>query len=376
MKSTKKDGHSRSRQTRTQQLRSCIILMSGKTTSPPNPSIFFEAVFESFVSAIETTGVIERYIKIAGHTICLRFAGYSLIPKIMPALAHLTVEVESGADLTICLWDSVTTNAPSLDVIVDAQWSLHSRRGVLNILDNKQNLALFWVRNPSLSVFKLAAPCQLIFHWWLRDQGLYLIHSAVVGLDIGAAMVVGNSGSGKSTSALTCAHAGMKYLADDRCVVALDPAPIAYTLYNSGKVEPGQLHHFPRFQHAFTNLDALNTQKALLYTQQTAPDKLVLQLPLKVILSARLTYQTETTISPIKPMEVCQVLASSTMIYTPGWSQEDLRAAVKLVQKVPCYALNLGTDLWQIPDVISRTITQMTIIDQNAQQQQYATFSQ
>ncbi len=351
--------------------------MNSKSTPPPDPAAFFEAVHLSFQHAVKSTGSIDRYIQIAGHTIRLHFAGPSLIPTITPALEHLASNGEhSTADLTICLWDSSTTDAPLLNEMGDTTWMLHSRRGelldysddnyqtalqvdagILNILDKKHNLALSWVQHPTQSIFKLAAPCQLILHWWLRERGLLMIHSAAVGLEKGAALLVGQSGAGKSTASLACLHTGMKYLADDRCLMTLDPKPRVYALYNSGKIIPSQIHHFPRFQHAITNPTALSTDKALLFVKQTAPEQIALHLPIKVILLARLTYQKKTTISPIKPLVVCQILASSTMIYAPGWSQADLRGAAQLVQQVPCYAINMGTDIWQIPKLISQTIT-------------------
>ena len=342
----------------------------------PNPSAFFEAVYLSFQHACHTAPVINRYFQIAGYTILLRFAGSSLIPSITPALEHVAIDAAPpSVDLTICLWDSATTNAPLLDELGKVSWMVNSRRGeflnysdnryqtamqvdagILNVYDKERNLALSWIRQPELSLFKMAAPCQDIFHWWLRERKLLMVHGAAVGLEMGAALIVGNSGAGKSTTALVCAHAGMKYLADDRCVLALNPEPHVFALYNSGKILPNQLSLFPCFKHGINRPKIADNEKALMFLQRALPDQVARDLPLAVILLARLSYQKATSISPVKPMKVCQTLAGSTMIYTPGWSQEDLKGSSRLVLSAPCYMINLGTDIWQIPEVISQQI--------------------
>ena len=242
--------------------------MTDQSTQPPDPSAFFEALFLNFQRSTLSLPIIDRYYQIAGYTVLLRFAGPSLVPHITPALEHLRIErILTSADLTICLWDGAAIDAPLIDKSWGSSSTKNSRRGelldycddnfqtalqveagILSILDRRRNLALGWVKNTVFSVSKLASPCQLILHWWLREKGLFMIHSAAVGLDQGAALLVGQSGAGKSTTALACLYAGMKYLADDRCVMTLNPKPRVYAMYNTGTILGSQLHHYPRFQ--------------------------------------------------------------------------------------------------------------------------------
>ena len=75
-----------------------------------SPEGFFESVLQTFQQATQGEGtVIERFYRIHDRTICLRFAGESLIRPLTPALAHLETAPTKDPDLTICLWDDDST---------------------------------------------------------------------------------------------------------------------------------------------------------------------------------------------------------------------------------------------------------------------------
>jgi hypothetical protein len=59
---------------------------------------------------------------------------------------------------------------------------------------------------------------------------------------------------------------------------------------------------------------------------------------------------------PISPVEALKALAPSTLFQLIGASQKDLRAMAELVRKVPCYRLELGTDLAAIPRAIEQLL--------------------
>ena len=53
----------------------------------------------------------------------------------------------------------------------------------------------------------------------LQSMGVYLIHAGAVSLDDQALLLVGDSGSGKSTTALALVSAGCRYIGDDGCLI-------------------------------------------------------------------------------------------------------------------------------------------------------------
>ena len=75
------------------------------------PEAFFGKVYSSFLRAVEAIGGAHEYFyEVGGYSLRLRFAGPAMVPLITRALSHLEKQPGLRADLTICLWDSVSTN--------------------------------------------------------------------------------------------------------------------------------------------------------------------------------------------------------------------------------------------------------------------------
>src|SRR5690606_2448605 len=72
---------------------------------------FFRATCAAFDEAAYRAGVVERFFRPAGQTICFRFAGDALVPLLAPALQPCEVP-PSPAALTIRVWDSGSAGVP------------------------------------------------------------------------------------------------------------------------------------------------------------------------------------------------------------------------------------------------------------------------
>lgn len=339
--------------------------------TPLVPADFFASIRARYPLAEAAVGLVERSYLIGGQQFRLRLAGSALIPQLTPALDHLAVAASPGRDgLTIYVWDSVSTGVPfqidswsalrpglsgHLSAYSDDRFTaaIQPDAGLLTLLDRTTNTGLYWAQHIDLPVFEQSAPFKLILHWWLRDRGYVMIHAAAVGTADGAALLIGQTGSGKSTAALTCLAAGMQYLADDRCLITTGASPRVYALYNSGKVAPAQARRLAKLTAAFQPSSTARAEKAVLFAHHWFPEQVSPCLPIKVILLAQLAHAPATRLEAIRPMTALQTLAASTMIYAPGWSQVDLEVMADLVQQIPCYRLQLGSDQERIPEVIA-----------------------
>jgi hypothetical protein len=169
-------------------------------------------------------------------------------------------------------------------------------------------------------------------------------------------LLAGRGGSGKSTTALACLSAGMRYAADDYCLLANDPQPTVYSLYNTGKLETAQAQRFPQLAHLARN----SGDKAVFFLNEQFPAQLVAEMPLRAILLPRVTGQRETILQPAAPGEALQALAPSTIFQLPGGGAADFRFLAVLVKQLPCYRLGLGTEIERIPQVISRLLESLS----------------
>ncbi len=339
------------------------------------PQSFWRTLDHACERAINLTGPVERTYTLAGYRVRLRFAGPALLPALTPALEHLqTANTAAPPDLTISLWDSAATGTPfparlpppaeigrrgELPAYSDTRFLAAAQTDIraFSLLDCHENQALYWTAEAAaLPVFERAAPLKIILHWWLRERGLPLIHAGAIGTGDGAVLLVGATGTGKSTSTLACLSAGLQYISDDRCVLALNPQPRALCLYNAAKLRHDQMQRFPQLLPAVTPNNLPAEEKALVFVHQYAPEQLATALPIRALLLARLAHRPETTSGPVSPAQVWRELSTSSLVYQPGMAQDELRLMAELVRRLPCYQLNLGTELQQIPPIIARII--------------------
>jgi hypothetical protein len=220
--------------------------------------------------------------------------------------------------------------------------------------NSKEKTALFWIRNTMLlPYYETGAPLRDIFSWLARQHELQYAHAAAVGTDDGAVLLIGKGGSGKSTSALTCLqHSGFHYFGDDYVLIKHTPHPYVYSLYNSAKLNADHAENFPHLLKYASNLDKLDTEKALIFIKDIFPEKIYHQMPIKAIVLPHVTGLQNSSYTSTSAAHALRALAPSSMFQLPGSSQNTFQYFSQLVRKVPAYILHAGTDFYQIPETI------------------------
>jgi hypothetical protein len=341
-------------------------------------TVFFNRVRDAFRAAEKHAGgAVNRDYTIGGYAVRLKFAGGALVPLLTPALEHLAAPAKAdGADLTICVWDSESTGTPMpprpwgsdeciargdirgfknerIDVALSADV------GAVSLLDAQENLGMFWIRVAAhVPTYERGAPLRSILHWWMRRHGRLLIHAGAVGFRGRGVLLVGKGGSGKSTSALAGMLKGWHYLSDDYCLLAAEAVPRVYSLYNSAKLTAAHLENFPVLQTAVSNPAELAVEKALLYIHNHLPDRMIAELPVDMILLPRVSGLPETRLRPASPTVALRALAPSSLFQLPGTGRFEFLALADFVKRVPCFHLELGTNLDKIPDAILEAFPQ------------------
>lgn len=340
-------------------------------TAQTDPLAFFDNVHERYKKAEAALGgSIDRFYSIAGFVVRFCFAGSALIPYITPALAHLTTEAVANPALTICLWDSASTNTN----MPPPPWQADDYRehGVirgfnnerfhtifmyeatgLNMLDQERNLAIYWVKNAeNIPYWETGSPLCKIFHLWMSKHKVQLAHAAAVGIPSGGVLLVGKGGSGKSTTALSCLNSKLFYISDDYCLLKSDPSSTVFSIYSTGKKNSDDLARLPFLAAIVSNHERLYKEKALYFLNEHFPEKILPSFPLRAILIPRIANETYTTLKTASSAAGLASLAPSTIFQLPGARQEAFQIMSKIAKQVPCYYLNIGTDMTQIAEVI------------------------
>ncbi len=326
------------------------------------------------------------FFEIGGCSIRLCFAGTALQSQLTPALAHLAAPATHEPALTLYLWDSDSTRTPpplfvdSLIRLVRLRWfeELNGRReikrfndarvyatfhlgpDILSVLDRATNIGFYWVPDAQMVPFyEKSAPLQGILSAWLATQGSYYLHAAAVGRADGGVLIVGKGGSGKSTTALACLDGGLEVVGDDYCLLSNVMPPYVSSLYSVAKLESApEQHGLAQFVAAVLNPQRDAEDKALIGLNQFAPEKLLRGFPVRAILIPHITGLSETCLRPSTAFDALQALAPSTLLQLPGSTPAAMHAMAQLVKQVPCYRLDLGTNLEMIPTVIQQLLTQ------------------
>ena len=206
----------------------------------------------------------------------------------------------------------------------------------------------------------------LAAHGWkenpLGTRGYLQVHGASVGTPDGGVLLVGRGGSGKSTVALSSLGSELLYAGDDYVAVAVEPAPRVQSLYSSGKLEPYHAHGLlPHLLPLLSNAERLESEKAVLYVHEHFPEQTTSGFPLAAVFVPRVrASQRESRIVEASRAEAFAALAPSTILQLHTADSTAFAAMKKLVARVPCYGLEVGSDVAGIPGVIADFLARLS----------------
>ncbi|MFC1463693.1 MAG: hypothetical protein ACFLMY_02475 [Candidatus Brachytrichaceae bacterium NZ_4S206] len=327
---------------------------------------FFAQLYDAFDRAAQRSHTQHR-VYVAGRRVRLLIAGEGMM-VLLPALAHLIAPDDNDGDaLTICLWDSASTGVkPPPPPWNEAHYGPHGEirdfntaelrfafdlgRGMLYAWSATRRLALCWASDArDLPAYERGAPLLPVWHWWLSGMGDALLHAAAVSDTGMGVLIVGQGGSGKSTTALACLGAGMDYLGDDYCAVSLGARAHIHSLFCTAKVHHDNLHRLPHLRQAHR----LSEEEKVIFDLRPDFDtRLTQRCELRAILVPAFAGRAGSSLEPVSPGLTLRALAPSTLFQLAGSSAADFARIASVVKQVPCYRLWLGEDINALPAVI------------------------
>lgn len=341
---------------------------------------FLQAIHQAWQQAAQRCAPRQSSYCIGGVIVQLQMIGEALTKRLTPAFTHLATmtpmpPVPPVLIVYLCEGTASGIAMPTIPLQIAQTAKLEEIWGyfvhnenfqlfyqpetqALTLLDYTQNCAYYWIEDAQqLTLSDGGAPLITLLHWWFGHQGSQVVHGAAVGTCDGGVLLVGKSGSGKSTTALACLDAGLAYVGDDYCLVTTQPRPMVYSLYSSGKLHFADLVHFLRFQRALTSEAYIQADKALFFFAEQFCDQIVPALPLKAILLPAIITNTHTTWHVLSPAAALLAVAPSTVLQLVGNKSQSLQQLGRLVRQLPCYRLALGRELHAIPSAIAELLS-------------------
>jgi hypothetical protein len=317
-------------------------------------------------------------IGIAGFRVRIQVVGADLAITMRRAFSHLIAPTVGAPDLTICAWDEAATG-----VTVHGQYSTRRRADDVEILlkvsedgryvCEQRDLGVSWLDTASNRILSCiaSASCQYLderarpFHKlisaWLDERGIQFVHAGLIGCGDTGVLFVGNGGAGKSTSSVVCLRAGLGYLGDD--FVGIEDTGVAYTghgLFSSCLLNVHHLQRFPDLKPHAVRAHQDFEDKSILYLGEVFPSSLRQSVSIAAIMLPRVVQREETTYRRASKAEALFALAPTSVMFLPRPSQKAFDRVAEMVERLPAYWLELGSDIDRIPDAVKAVAAEVS----------------
>lgn len=333
----------------------------------------FDAASARFHSAFATGGTTADYL-IGGRPVRVRVAGAALAEEIDLPLRHLRVAAGAAPEMTFDMWDEAATGieavmgSPLEDIRPFGNFTISDDRRYLG--EQRPSGALWFDRDTRRGVGSIkfmsrrmlderARPFHRLLALWLGDHGIQFVHSGLIARRspdgaMRGVLFVGVSGSGKTTSSISCFRSGLSYLGDD--AVGLEQAGsgfIGHSFYGSCLVDTGHIQRFPDLQ--ARSLPPRNDfeRKAVVYLTPIDETRMAPKVTISAVVLPRIVDRADTGVRPATRGQALLMMAPSSIMSLPIVGHDAMDRLVSLIENVPSYWLELGRDVDQIPGAVN-----------------------
>jgi len=242
----------------------------------------------------------------------------------------------------------------------DGRFIAHRTPHILTCFDRKHRHILAWISDvDELLIYERSRPFYFSLLLWCHDRNLQVVHAGLVALKNRGVLLAGMGGAGKSTVALTCLCAGWTFLSDDYVAVeeAAGGAFVGHSLYSSSHLAPDHLPRFPHLARHALHGNTPQEDKCLVYLGMLFPDLLARSIPISAIALPVVKEMEGARIQPVSKAEAFLALAPSSMAMLPLPTKKRMDRMAALVERVPCFRLEVGPDLNAIPPAVQEIIS-------------------
>jgi hypothetical protein len=290
----------------------------------------------AFAEAAARVAPVEATIDLAGDAVRFRIAGPALAATVLRPFEPLRVEAPPVA--SVDLWSAAETGVDLPGSITpgpwrihpDPAWMVHVHDRAVTALDRRTgDVVGHRASVEAMTAHERTKVFPEVLALWLLDRGVLKVHAGCVE----GALLVGKTGSGKSTATLAAAASGRPILGDDH--VAVRDGTV-HAVSAAIRILPEVLAADPWLRDAGEVVDVPG-DKSMVFVPRLGPPA-----PVRVVLAP--TAAPGPGLRPLRPAEALRVLAPSTVMGVVGGGAAAFQALGDLVAEVPAFALHHGGD--------------------------------
>ena len=341
----------------------------------------FRLLERAFQYAMEKNSaeVQESCFVFGGRFVRFRIVGRELAQKILRPFSHLrhAGAVPDNPHLTIDLWDECKTKVrcQAHTISCDSKWNqitVQSSDGrylaqqlpnTLTCLDRNQSHivgSIAW--SPWVFIYEFAKPFARLLLEWHNDQGIQVIHGGLVAKNGQGALLVGKSGSGKSTSSLACLCGGLDFLGEDfvGLEITKEGTVIGHSLYNSVFLERTHSKRFEELGSQVIRGQHSNERKAAVLLSEGFRPQLMRSVPIRALVLPQVNESIiQSRFRSASKGEALLGLGPSCLFQIPSRGAGSFPKLAELATIVPSYHLELGSDLNAIPTTVGKILSEV-----------------
>jgi len=334
-----------------------------------DPEIFFDTLKALYTTSVKHTNTTV-HVQLAEKILTIHFSSTELKLYMLGSLSHIVLDDAPSSDVTIYCFDSpLLASFPWQGQHYGVQGTIEGYNterfqtayqhgsGAIMMYDQKVKEGIYWIKDfIDIPYWERSFPFRTILHWWSRDTSYLLLHAAGIGHHTSAALLSGKSGSGKSSTTLTCLLRDDLLIAGDDYVLIDSETCTLYSLYNCAKVEWDNLERLD-FLKPLVNTSIKEAEKAMIFMHDVRPEKVMHRSKLEYAFIPTICKAGKTVIVKCTEAEILKSIAPTTMFQLPFGQTETFRKCITLTKKLKPYRVELGTNATEIATTISEFLS-------------------
>ncbi|MDR4497680.1 MAG: hypothetical protein MRK02_07165 [Candidatus Scalindua sp.] len=197
----------------------------------------------------------------------------------------------------------------------------------------------------------------------LSPRGFYELHGAALLRDGLGVLLLGDSGSGKSTATLSLVNQGWHYISDDALLLkCLENRVEVFSFRNKFYLAPELVHHYPEILPYLEESKSGADTKRFLDVESMYPNQFCSQGIPKILLFTSIVPEPESRLVPVDPTSALVKLTkqSASILFNRQTAKNHLEVLKQLVYQAESFQLLAGRDLHEEPGKITEVLSEIS----------------